>query len=86
MRANVVVVLAPSLDYHDRLPARAEPLDAQAFIAQFAVETLVRAVLSGLPRIDERGLNVVLDDPLQYRLADEFGAIVEAQKRRSRAR
>jgi hypothetical protein len=45
MRPHGVVVLAPSLDQDARLSAGAEPFHVQAFVAQPAVEALVRAVL-----------------------------------------
>ena len=65
MRANVVVALAPSLEDDNRFATGGEPLDAQALIAEFAVEALVAPILPGPPRIDERRLDVLLDDPLQ---------------------
>ena len=61
MRANVVVMLAPSFNDDDRYAARTEPLDAQAFVAEFAVEALVGPVLPRLFRIDERRLDALLD-------------------------
>jgi len=49
MRANVVVVLPPGLDYTSRFGATPKPLHAQALVAEAAVETFVGAVLPRLP-------------------------------------
>ena len=40
LRSDVVVVPPPGLDDHLRLGARAEPFEAQAFVAELAVEAL----------------------------------------------
>lgn len=49
VRSHLVVVAAPLLDDHARLEPGAKPLQAQALVAQAAVEALVGAVLPGLP-------------------------------------
>jgi DNA-binding transcriptional LysR family regulator len=58
MRAIQVVVPTPILDDRACLLAGAEPLGAQAFVPQLAVEAFVGAILPRLARIDEGG-----DDP-----------------------
>jgi hypothetical protein len=45
MRPHRVVVPTPSLDDDLRLGARAEPFEAEALVAELAVEALVDAVL-----------------------------------------
>ncbi len=57
MRPHLVVVLAPRLDDDLGLGAGAEPFEAQALVAELAVETLRRAVLPGLAGIDQSGLD-----------------------------
>ena len=79
------VVQAPSFDEDDGFAARPEPFDARALIAEFAVEALIGSVLPGLSRVDERCLDVLVHDPLQDRLADDFWAVIGAQERRSAA-
>src|SRR5690606_28293888 len=76
VRAHMVVVSAPLLDDHARLDSRAEPLEAQALIAQPSVEALVGAVLPRFAGIDVGDLDLGLDDPLQDRLADELRSVV----------
>ena len=76
VRSHRVVVLPPCLDDDLGFAASAEPLDAQALVAKFAVEGLVRSVLPGLSRIDQCGFDARFADPLQDRMADELGAVV----------
>src|SRR5471032_1363514 len=76
MRAHLVVVLAPRLDDDLGLGAGPEPFEAQALVAELAVETLRRAILPGLARIDQGGLDALIDDPLQKRARDELGTVV----------
>ena len=45
MRTHCVVVAPPSLDDHLRLGARAEPFEAQALVAELAVEAFRDAIL-----------------------------------------
>jgi hypothetical protein len=82
MRSHGVEVLAPRLDHDLRLATRAEPLEGQALIAQLPVERLVGAVLPGLARIDQGGLDLSLGEPLQDSVADELRATVGAQVHR----
>lgn len=81
VRAHGVVVPPPGLDHDARLAPGAEPFDVQAFVAQPAVEALVRAVLPGLARVDMHGLDLVLGEPLQDRQADELRPVVAADER-----
>ena len=71
MRPHLVVVLTPRLDDDLGLGPGAEPFEAQALVAELAVETLRRAVLPGLARIDQGCLDALVDDPLQERARDE---------------
>jgi hypothetical protein len=49
-------VLAPGFDHDFGLSAREEPFEAQALVAELAVEALADAILPGLARIDQGGL------------------------------
>lgn len=78
MRAHVVVVPAPGLDDGPRLGSRAEPFEAQARVAELAVEPLARAVLPRLAWIDQGGFDALRrcnqrrgDDPPQQRAGIE---------------
>ena len=55
-----IVVPVPHFDDHLRLATTAEPLQAQAFVAESVVEALVGAVLPWLPGIDQRNLSTIL--------------------------
>ena len=59
MRSNGVVMLSPGFDDDLGLGTSAEPLETQAFIAEFAVEGFGGTVLPGLARIDQRGIDAV---------------------------
>ena len=48
MRANIVVVLPPSLDDDLGLGSRPEPFKAQALVAELAVEAFTGTILPGL--------------------------------------
>ena len=78
MRPHLVVVPAPGLDDGPGLGSRAEPFEAQALVAELAVEALRRTVLPRLARIDQRGLDALLDDPLQERAGDELRPVIGA--------
>ena len=86
MRPHLVVVLPPRLDHNLRLGPGAEPFEAQAFVAELAVEALRGPILPGLARIDQRGLDTLVDDPLQQRSGDELRPIVRTQIERRAAR
>src|SRR5690348_229956 len=80
MRTHLVEVLPPRFDHHLRLCSRTEPLDAEAFVAEFAVEAFADAILPGLAGVDQGGADAVLGDPLQQRTRHELGAVVGTQE------
>ncbi len=82
VRPHRVEVPPPSLDDDLRLGTRAKPFEAEALVAELAVETLADPVLLRLARIDERRTNTLVHDPLQYRARDEFRPVVAAQELR----
>jgi hypothetical protein len=49
MRTHLVVMAPPSFDDHLRFGSRSKPLEAQALVAEFAIEAFRDAVLPGLP-------------------------------------
>jgi len=51
MRSDLEEVPPPSLDDHLRLGAAAEPFEAQALVAELAVETFRDAILPGCSEI-----------------------------------
>ena len=53
------------------------PLEAQVFVAELAVEALVGAVLPGFAKIDVRGVNPGIDEPLENCAADELGTVMQ---------
>jgi hypothetical protein len=55
MRPHGVIVLTPTLDDNFCFGARAEPFEAEAFVAELAVEALGDAILPGLAGLDQRG-------------------------------
>jgi hypothetical protein len=85
MRPHLVVVPPPALDHRLRLGPRAEPLQAQALVAEFAVEVLRRSILPGLAGIDQCGGDALVHDPLQKRPRHELGPVVGAQIERGAA-
>ena len=48
MRTHFIIMPSPSLDNYLRLGAGAEPFEAEAFIAELAVEALYDAILPAL--------------------------------------
>ena len=79
MRTHFVVVPPPVLDNDAGLGTVSEPLHGQAFVAEFAVEGLVRPVLPGLAGIDEGGLDRLIERPFEKSAAREFGPIIRSQ-------
>lgn len=79
VRTDGVVVATPSLDHDLGLGTRAEPLQAEALVAQLAVEAFVAAVLRRLAGIDQRRADAAAVDPLANCAADELRAVVGAQ-------
>src|SRR6185436_2169742 len=75
----------PSLDDHLRLGARAEPFEAQALVAELAVEALRDAIVPGLAGLDQRGSDTLSDNPRQECLRHELRTIVAAQESRCAA-
>src|SRR5215472_17152274 len=59
MRTHLVVVLPPSFDDHLRLGARTKPFEAQALVAEFAVEAFHDAILPRLARLDQCRTNAL---------------------------
>ena len=47
----MVVVLSPLIDFYSRLVQRSEPVRAQAFLAELAVEAFDERVLSRFSRL-----------------------------------
>src|SRR5262245_7491522 len=82
MRAPGSVITAPASDNDHRLATAAEPLQAQAFVAEAAVEALVGTVLPRLAKIDQRGLDAGSFEALEDRFADELRPVVRAQEPR----
>ena len=65
MRAHRIVVLSPTLDDDLCLGARAEPFEAKAFVAEFAIEALCHAILPRLAGLDQCGVDPLRNDPRQ---------------------
>ena len=61
-----IVVPAPDFDNHLRFTTTAEPLQAQAFVAEAAIEALVGTVLPGLTRVDQCRLDAGDLEPLRH--------------------
>ena len=57
MESGVVVVTLPVLDHDLGIDPVTEPLNAQAFVPELAVETLPRGVLPRLAGVDIGGLD-----------------------------
>jgi len=77
MRSNGIVVQTPCFDDDLRFATTAEPFDAQAFVAELAVEALVGTVLPWLARVDQCGLDVLGVEPFEDRFADELRSMSE---------
>lgn len=74
MRAYVIVIPTPDLDQDAGLGATAEPLHAQALVAQFAVKTLVGTVLPRFARINQAVLAAHETGEYSYQqIAEHFG-------------
>src|SRR5678816_991755 len=85
MRPNIVVVPSPLLDESRGLDAVAKPVQREALVAEGAVEALVRSVLPGLARVDERRVEALVQSPREDGLRHELGPIVGAEVRRDPA-
>ena len=77
MGTHGVVVLAPRFDDDAGFAATAKPFQAQTLVAELTVERFIRSVLPRLPGIGQGGVNAVLDEPLEDRLAHELRAGLE---------
>src|ERR1700741_3609360 len=82
MRTHLVVVPPPCFDEHFRLGTRMKPFEAQALIAEFAVEAFRDAILPRLARLDQCRSDALRDDPRQQSLGYELRAVVAAQEHR----
>ena len=72
MRANMVVVLSPLIDFYSRLVQRSEPVRAQAFLAELAVEAFDERVLSRFSRLYKAKRDTSLLRPKEHGFAGEF--------------
>jgi hypothetical protein len=81
MRPRLVVVPPPALDHRLRIGPRTEPFQAQALVAELAVEALRGPILPGLAGIDQHGADALVHDPLQQRPRNELRPIVGTQGR-----
>ena len=78
MWTDLIVVPPPALDQNSGLLATAKPLQAQALVAKFVVQTLVSHVLPRLTPINVGGV-VGVSQSLQDRPGDELGSDVRTQ-------
>src|SRR6516225_6288717 len=65
VRSHFVEMALPRFDDDLGLGSRAEPFEAEAFIAELAVETLGDAILPRLAWIDQCGADAFAHDPAQ---------------------
>ena len=82
MRPHFIIMPLPSLDNYLGLGAGTEPFEAEAFVAELAVEALRHAILPGFPGLDQRSADPLRADPGQQRLRDELRSVVAAQEGR----
>src|SRR5476649_1681094 len=80
--SNGVEVKAPGLYDDLGFGTRSEPLDAQALVAQLAIEALVVGVLPRLAWIDQGRADAGMGEPLEDCQADELRPVVRAQEER----
>src|SRR6266568_8372409 len=76
MRANGIVVTAPTLDDDLGLPQRVEDLAIEQLVSQARVEALDNAVFPRAAWRNVGGLCPDRADPLLYCVGEEFGAVV----------
>ena len=77
MRSNGIVVPTPGFDDDLRLATTAEPFDAQALVAELAVEALVGTVLPRLARVDQCGLDAGMSSHSRIALPTNSGPLSE---------
>ena len=76
MRPDRFVMATPGLDDDACLLAASGPLQAQAFVAESAIEGFLGTVLPRLSRIDRGGLDAFGLDQLEDGATDEFWPIL----------
>ena len=76
MRANMVVVLSPLIDFYSRLVQRSEPVRAQAFLAELAVEAFDERVLSRFSQLHKAKRDTRLLRPKEHGFAGDFVTVV----------
>src|SRR5262249_2104451 len=67
------------LDNHLGLGSAPEPFDAQALVAELAIEALCHAILPRLARLDQRRGYALRRDPREQRTRHKLGSIVRPQ-------
>src|SRR5262245_27989649 len=67
-----LAVLPPRFDDHLRLGTRTKPFEAQALVAEFAVEALRVSILPWLARLDQCRADALGNDPGQQRPGHEL--------------
>ena len=82
MRTNLVVVKTPGFDDGLGFGSGAEPLHAQALVAELAVEALADAILPGLAGVDQRGLDALVGDPFQQGTGYELRPVAHCERAR----
>jgi hypothetical protein len=80
MWSDLVVLTPELLDRDLRIDSVSEPLHRKAFIAEFAIERLVGAVLPGFSGIDMGNVDVRLREPLQYGSGHKLRAVVHTEQ------
>jgi hypothetical protein len=73
----------PSVNDHLRIDSVFEPLHRKTFIAELAVERLVRSILPRFTGFDERRVDVDFGQPLQHRFRNELRSMIRPQYLRS---
>lgn len=76
MWSDGIVVAPPLFDHHLRLRTTPEPFQTQAFVAEFAVEAFVRAILPGLAGFAQCHVHAVVRRPLQDGARHELRPVV----------
>ena len=79
VRSDGVVMPAPSLDDDPGFGAIAEPLDAQAFITEFAIEGFIGTVLPRLAGVDDGRVDAIIGKPFQDGVAHELWPAIRSQ-------
>jgi len=79
VRTYIVEVPSPVLNDDLGFAAVAKPLDVETFIAKFAIERLIGAILPGLAGIDEGRIDAIVQQPFENGVAYELWAVVRPQ-------